>query len=1664
MKKTIWLRGVCLGLTMTTIASVVGIATFALTQAPAFAGTSPTISDFAGNYTQCSPSGSAPYCGDTGSATSAQFNGPTGTAVDAQGDVFIVDHLDNVVRMVPKTSGTYFGQAMTGGDIYTIAGNYTQCSPSGSAPYCGDTGLATSAQLNGPTYVTLDPSGNLYISDGGSDGVIRMVPRSSGTYFGQSMTADHIYKVAGDYTTQSIKYPEGLAYDSAAGSLYIADNGNETIDLLQSNGTLIHVVGTYGTGCTQAPSPTTCGNNVPAGSAYLWGPTGIALDAEGDLFIADSFDDEVRMVPLASGTYYGQTMTADYIYDIAGSYAPCTNLGSCGDGGIATSATLSDPQGLVVDSTTPSAPVPNVYIADSNDQEVRVVVGSTPPPGMSSTTQGYIYPIAGTYTKCVLSNYVSAPYCGDGSSPPTTTGVDFQYPHGLAINSSGDLYIADQNDNAERVVSNETNGSVTPYPEPLQGGAPKVQELPAVNQAEPCIASSATLDPVDTNTGAFEYQKTLISIPNHDLPLRIVVSYNSGLAQLGNPTPYQSLNGWNAETTAKLVTNDDYGTSSTGWVTIIQSDGSEVAFQPGTTSNGVTTFPPAAPRIQATLTLNTSSGVYTYVVASTKTYTYNSSGQLQKITDLNGNYINYNYTSGSLTSISDEAGRSISFSGLTMTDSAGRSVTFGFNSSGNITSVTDATGAVTSFGYGSNNEITSVTTPDNQGANPAANTTNTYYSSGAYTGQIESQSDPMGRTTQFSYSGSPSSSSGGSTVVTYGNLNETKYNYVNGELASVTKGYGSSSPSTTSYTYNPTCGAVATKTDPNGNVSSYTYDSNANLLTSTNGALDTTTYTYATGALPNEPATVTDPSGNVTSYSYNSAGEMTSKILGYGTPQAATWTYGYDSAGDLTSIIDPNEQSGAPDAGSSTTYGYNTYGERTSMVTPSGTTTYSYSCSSGCYNNVGLLYSEVSPLGNVSGATPSNFTTSYTYDADGRMLTKTYPPAIPGTTPPATTTYVYDGDGNLTQTTSRNGYVTKNIYNADDELTSQTKGYGSTSASTMSYGYDNNGNVVTVQDGMLDTTTYTYNALNQVVEVGLAGGQDTYYGYDLAGNLICTTEPNSASDTCANASNPYEISRSYDQANRLTSITYGDGTPSVTYSYYQNGLRKTMTDGVGSGNHTTTYSYNSLDKLTSVTDENGNTVSYGYDPSSNVTCIAYPIPGIANSNCGTGPSSTNSVVDYTYNASGQMATMTDWLGQTWNFTYDANGNLTTDTYPTASQMSITYAYDNTNTLTQLSFSDPTVSSNPIVATYPRNAGEQLNGGSPGYTGYNGQGQMTQNYLTNYGYNSDGSLNCLTTYNTSGYSCTNPNSSVTTTLGYNSNDQVTSQTPAASGTPTSYSYNSMGERIGSTTGTASTSYQWNLASNMCWYSATASNSSCASPPTGATTYSYNGDGLRMSETVGTTTSNFVWNSNTSTPQIIEDSTNAYIYGPSNFGGGTAPLEQISLSSGTASYLVTNLVGVGGVTSTTGSIIATKSYSAYGTVSGSSSSTPFGYEGSYTDPNGLVYMIHRYYDPSTAQFLSVDPLVNATHTPYSYANDDPFDVTDPSGLCGCQWLQNGALYLTIIGAFAGASAGVGGAGVLLSIPLIEVYGNILLIAGFGLLILGASLLAVSSTCSS
>jgi RHS repeat-associated protein len=165
------------------------------------------------------------------------------------------------------------------------------------------------------------------------------------------------------------------------------------------------------------------------------------------------------------------------------------------------------------------------------------------------------------------------------------------------------------------------------------------------------------------------------------------------------------------------------------------------------------------------------------------------------------------------------------------------------------------------------------------------------------------------------------------------------------------------------------------------------------------------------------------------------------------------------------------------------------------------------------------------------------------------------------------------------------------------------------------------------------------------------------------------------------------------------------------------------------------------------------------------------------------------------------------------------------------------------------------------------------------------------------------------------------------------------------------------------------------------------------------YTYTGDGLRSSKTVGSTTSNFVYDVNASVPAVLSDGTNYYIYGPIGPGGQQLPIEQIN-ESGTPAPIFLHHDRQGSTvatTSATGQVLSTAGYDPYGNLIGSQTTTPLGYDGAYTDAEtGLLYLIDRYYDPTTGQFLSVDPLVAATGQPYAYANGNPVSNSDPTGL--------------------------------------------------------------------
>lgn len=185
------------------------------------------------------------------------------------------------------------------------------------------------------------------------------------------------------------------------------------------------------------------------------------------------------------------------------------------------------------------------------------------------------------------------------------------------------------------------------------------------------------------------------------------------------------------------------------------------------------------------------------------------------------------------------------------------------------------------------------------------------------------------------------------------------------------------------------------------------------------------------------------------------------------------------------------------------------------------------------------------------------------------------------------------------------------------------------------------------------------------------------------------------------------------------------------------------------------------------------------------------------------------------------------------------------------------------------------------------------------------------------------------------------------------------------------------------------------------------------------YTYDGTGLRASKTIGATTSSFTWDVG-QIPNLLSDGTTDYLYGP-----GDLPVEQIA-SDGTHWYFHDQLGSTRALTNSNGTVDCTYDYTPYGAVLGhtGTASTPMQYTGQYTDTEtGLVYLRARYYDPTTAQFLTVDPAVEQTLSAYGYTTNNPLNLIDPTGLWSLGgFIHKHAAVISHINAIATAVTGV------------------------------------------
>lgn len=261
---------------------------------------------------------------------------------------------------------------------------------------------ATAAQLAAPAQIAYDAAGNLYIADL-NDNVIRKVDLAGIVTTVAGTGEQGFAGDGGPATSALLDSPAGVAVD-AAGNIYIADTHNQRVRKV-SNGTITTIAGTGAAGFS--------GDGGEATAAQLSSPTALAVDANGNLYIADTDNHRIRKIS-------GATITT-----VAGN----GEQGFFGDGGAATAAGIDSPNGVAVDAAG------NIYIADTHNQRMRKV------------SDGTIATIAGNGTKA---------YGGDGGA---STGALLARPRGLSVDAAGNIYIADSDNNRIRVVG--TTGKIS---------------------------------------------------------------------------------------------------------------------------------------------------------------------------------------------------------------------------------------------------------------------------------------------------------------------------------------------------------------------------------------------------------------------------------------------------------------------------------------------------------------------------------------------------------------------------------------------------------------------------------------------------------------------------------------------------------------------------------------------------------------------------------------------------------------------------------------------------------------------------------------------------------------------------------------------------------------------------------------------------------------------------------------------------------------------------------------------------------------------------------------------------------------------------------------------------------------------------------------------------
>ncbi|MCO5951129.1 gliding motility-associated C-terminal domain-containing protein [Mucilaginibacter flavidus] len=301
----------------------------------------------------------------------ANFNRPEGLTVDNNGNVYVADEANSLIKKITP-----------GGIVTTFAG-------SGVASFADGTG--TGAFFHNPADVVVDAAGNLYVADANNHRIRKITAAGVVTTIAGDGTVGH---ADGTGTAATFRLPSGIAID-AAGNLYVADSGNSLIRKINALGVVTTLAGSGATGNA----------NGTGAAASFNGPIGIAVDAAGNVFVADSYNNLIRKIT-----------TAGVVTTLAGS-------GAQGDAdGTGTAASFKDPIGMRIDADG------NLYVADAQNNKIRKI-----------TPAGVVTTVAGKLTL--------------GATDGDTGTATFNTPFGLGIDVDGNLYIGDTNNNLIRKIA-----------------------------------------------------------------------------------------------------------------------------------------------------------------------------------------------------------------------------------------------------------------------------------------------------------------------------------------------------------------------------------------------------------------------------------------------------------------------------------------------------------------------------------------------------------------------------------------------------------------------------------------------------------------------------------------------------------------------------------------------------------------------------------------------------------------------------------------------------------------------------------------------------------------------------------------------------------------------------------------------------------------------------------------------------------------------------------------------------------------------------------------------------------------------------------------------------------------------------------------------------------